>query len=141
MLRPMPATQRLASIFIITILTPGLILGFFGLRALRQEKGLADQQIRERLATAAERIGRRLESEFREWRRVADQLAESGPANREAWPDQLRTAAEVPGAAVVVYRSGQRIKSLPPGQLSYELSEALALSNANAPSPLIAQAE
>src|SRR5262245_43814968 len=141
MLRPMRATQRLAGIFIITILVPGLILGFFGLRALRQEKGLADQQIRERLTAAAESIGSRLEFEFSEWRQTADRVAQSGPANREAWPDRLRRAAEAPGAAVLLYRNGQRIESLPRGQLLYELSEAPGLSDASATSPLIAQAE
>jgi signal transduction histidine kinase len=137
----MPATQRLAGIFIITILAPGLILGFFGLRALRQEKGLAGQQIRERLAAAAESIGRRLEFELREWRQTVDRIAQSGPANREAWPDRLRMAADAPGAAVVLYRDGQRIESLPPRQLLYDLYEAPDRSNASAPAPLIAQAE
>src|SRR5215471_11704924 len=119
MIRPMRASQRLVGIFIITILAPGLILGFFGLRALVQEKGLADQQIRERLAAAAESIGRKLELEIREWQDAVNRLALTGPSNREAWPDRLRAAADVPGAAVVLYQNGHRIESLPSGQLLY----------------------
>src|SRR5262245_44556202 len=104
MFRRMPATQRLVGIFIISILAPGLILAFFGLRALRQERGLADQQIRYRLASAAETIGGRLELQLKEWQLAADRLAQSEPTNREAWPEQLRTAAGIAGGAVVLYR-------------------------------------
>src|SRR4051794_21743491 len=101
MFRPMQAAQRLIGIFIITILAPGLILGFFGLRALRQERSLSNQQIRERLNGVAENLGHRVEFDLSEWQHVADRLAESGPENREGWPDRLRMAADLPGAAVV----------------------------------------
>jgi hypothetical protein len=69
MLRPICATRRLAVIFIVTILTPGLILGIFGWRALLKERKLADQEIRERLNTAAQTIGRQLEFDLKEWQR------------------------------------------------------------------------
>ena len=45
-LRPAQATYRLLLIFVVTILVPGLVLGFLGLRALLQERQLADQQVR-----------------------------------------------------------------------------------------------
>src|SRR5262249_34990766 len=131
MFRPIRATQRLVGIFTVTILAPGLILSFFGLRAFRQERALADQQIRERLNGAAESIGRRLEFEFRKWQDAADRLAQTDPTNRDAWPDALRTAVGQPGAAVVLYRSGQRIESLPARQLLYELSQATSSSKEN----------
>jgi signal transduction histidine kinase len=140
MFHRMRATQRLVGIFTITILVPGVILAFFGLRALRQERAVAEQQIRERLNGAAETAGRRLELEFKEWQLAADRLAQSDPANRDAWPSQLRAASEQTGVAVVLYRNGNRIESLPPGQLSYELSDEIGV-HADSPAPLLAQAE
>jgi len=117
MLRPIRATQRLALIFIVTILTPGLILGIFAWRALLQERKLADQEIRERLNAAADEIGRRLEFDLKEWQRTVDQLAHGDPANRESWPELLRHAADSPGGAVVLYRNGGRIVCQPQGQV------------------------
>jgi len=140
MLRPIRATQRLAAIFIVTILTPGLILGIFGWRALRQEKKIADQEIRERLNAAAEDIGRRLEFDFKEWQHAADRLVQGDPANRESWPELLRRAADSTGAAVVLYRNGMRIESLPQGEVLYDLSEPSPFKSAPV-SPLIEQAE
>jgi len=141
MLRRKRPTQRLIGIFLITILAPGLILGFFGVRALRQERALADQQILERLNVAAETVGLRLELEFREGQQLADRLAEGNPANREAWPDRLRSAVEVTGGAAVLYRSAKGLETLPPQQLLYELSAGTEPATANTRSPLIAQAE
>jgi hypothetical protein len=141
MFRPIRATQRLVSIFSVTILVPGLILGFFGLRALRQEKVLADQQIRERVNGAAESIGRELEFELRKWQDAADRLAQADLSDRDAWPENLHRAAGEPGAAVVLYRNGHRIESLPPRQLLYDLSEEPVLRNEDPAAPLVAQAE
>jgi len=129
----------LAGIFIVTILTPGLILGIFGWRALQQERKLANQEIRERLNAAAEDIGRRLEFDLKEWQRTADRLAQD-PANRESWPESLRHAVDSTGGAVVLYRNGRRIESQPRGQVLYELSELPPLE-ATPVSPLIEQAE
>jgi signal transduction histidine kinase/tetratricopeptide (TPR) repeat protein len=142
MRRPMRATKRLLAIFIITILAPGLILGFFGLRAFRQEKRLAEQQIRERLAVAAESMGRLLDLELRSWQQAAGELARAGPANRDTWPERLRRTLAEPGAAVVLFRNGDRVESLPAGQLLYALSEDPdPSSTTNALSPLIVRAE
>ncbi len=85
MIRPMRASERLVGIFIITSLAPGLILGVLGPRALLQEKERADQQIRERLSTAAESGVRRLELEFGESQDTVNRLALTSPSNREAW--------------------------------------------------------
>jgi signal transduction histidine kinase len=141
MFRPIRVTQRLVGIFVVTILVPGLILGFFAVRALRQEKALADQQVHERLNGAAESIGHRLEFELRKWQDIADRLAQTDPAQQAAWPDSVRASVENPGVAVVLYRTGQRIESLPRRQLLYELSDLPSLSTPISPPPLIVQAE
>jgi signal transduction histidine kinase len=136
----MRPTQRLVGIFIITILAPSLILGFFAVKALRQERELADQQLRERLTLAAEGIGRRLEVELSEWQLAADRIAHGGAANREKWPDRLRAISATPGGAVVLYRNGTRIETLPPGQVLYELSQPPDRQNTTTPA-LMTQAE
>lgn len=74
-LRSIRASQRLLVIFFATILAPGLILGSFGVRALMQERRLADRQILERLDAVAENAGRRLELELKDWQQAADALA------------------------------------------------------------------
>ena len=45
--RPTHATDRLPLIFAVTILVPGLVLGFLGLIALLQERQLADLRAQE----------------------------------------------------------------------------------------------
>ncbi len=59
--------------FAVTLLLPGAALGVFGARALIQERQLVDQQIRERLETAAGIVSGDLERQFQEcsWRSTA----------------------------------------------------------------------
>lgn len=133
--------HRLMLIFVATILTPGLILGFFGVRALMQERQLADRQIRERLDVVAESTGRRLELELRDWQQAAGQLAGTVSPDAAAWPDRVRTAVMRPGAAVVLKGSTERPQVLPEGQFLYELSPA-SIADRPLPRPAsITQAE
>ena len=97
-LGPRRATHRLALIFAGTVVAPGLILSFFGLRALMQERVLADQQIQERLTGVAETTGRRLELELREWQQAATELARTDTTDPTLWPDRVRQATSEPGA-------------------------------------------
>jgi hypothetical protein len=60
------------------ILLPGVVLAMLGLRALRQERRLADQQIHESFEAAAARAGADLEREFRRWQDAVQAIAE-GP--------------------------------------------------------------
>src|SRR5438128_1200909 len=105
--------HRLMLIFVATILTPGLILGFFGVRALMQERLLADRQIRERLDAVAESTGRRLELELRDWQQAADQLAVAASPEAAVWPERVRTAVMEPGALVVLQGPAERAQVLP----------------------------
>jgi len=56
----------LPAVFGLTILLPGLLLTVFGVRALVQERRFAQQQIRERLDTAAQIAVRDLERDLHE---------------------------------------------------------------------------
>ncbi len=134
--------HRLLLIFAATILAPGVLLGFFGLRALIQERRLADQQIRERVQVYSETVTHRLELELSEWQRAADQIIQAGPTNAALWPLRVRQAVAAPGSAVVLLRDRGRIQALPSGQLLFLPSaarEAVALRQQ--PLPLLAEAE
>ncbi len=141
-LRRIRTARRLVLIFAIAILAPGLILGFIGVRALIQESGLAEQQIHEGLAVAAESASRQLESELKDWQRAADDIARTGRSDPASWPQRVRQAMAEPGAAVVLLGSRERAEVIPAGQLLYELSPSLEHSRRSAPvSPLVMEAE
>jgi tetratricopeptide (TPR) repeat protein len=100
---------------------PGILLSIFGLRALLQERRLADQQIQERLAATAEAAARRLEWELMEWQQAAAQLAPAA-----GWPARVRAAMAEPGFVVVLLGDKRQPQALPPGHLLYSLSPAAA---------------
>ena len=136
------AANRLLFIFAATILAPGVLLGFFSLRALIHERRLADQQIRERLQVTAEIVDRRVELEFSAWRQAVDQLVQAGATNPASWPARVRTAVDDPGSVVVLLGERKRVRALPPGQVLYSLS---SIPESSVPkqqaSPLMAEAE
>ena len=140
-LRPAHATYRLLLVFAVTILVPGLVLGFLGLRALLQERQLAEQQVREQLAVIAESTGRQLELDLRDWQQAAEQIALMGPTDPARWPDRVRLAVTEPGGAVLLAGSQARPDVLPAGQLLYAMSPVPRTSPAEPPSPLVTRAE
>ena len=140
-LRPAQAPRRLLVIFAVTILVPGLVLGFLGLRALLQERQLADQQVREQLAVIAESTGRQLELDLRDWQQAAEQLALVGPTDPARWPDRVRLAVTEPGGAVLLTGRQARPDVLPAGQLLYAMSSVPRTSPAEPPSSLVTRAE
>ena len=134
--------HRLLLIFAFTILVPGILLAFFGLRALLQESRLVDQQIRERLQGAGQTAARRLERELSEWQQAIDQLGQSGATDPALWPARVRLATQEPGSAVVLLGEKDRVQAFPVGQLPYILSPAAAASSPVGPRPAFwAQAE
>ena len=139
--RPAQATHRLLLIFAITILVPALVLGFLALRALLQERQLADQQVREQLAVIAESTGRQLELDLRDWQQAAEQLALVGPTDPARWPDRVRRAVTEPGGAILLTGRQVRPDVLPTGQLLYAMSPVPRTSPAEPPSPLVGKAE
>ena len=75
-------------LFSLAILSPALILGFFGVRALVQEGLLQDRQIQDRLDAIAKSTGLRLESELNAWDQAVVDLARSKTTNPADWPEQ-----------------------------------------------------
>ena len=139
--RPGHATHRLPLIFAVTILVPGLVLGFLGLRALLQERQLAEQQVRERVAVIAESTGRQLELDLRDWQQAAEQISLMGPADSARWPYRVRLAMAQPGGAVLLAGSQPRPDVLPAWQLLYAMSPVPRTSPAEPPSSLVTRAE
>lgn len=120
--RPARSARRLLLIFAATILTPGVILAGFGLRALTQERQSAERQAVDTLNVAAKDLGRRLELDLRDWQQAAAELARSGSVDPSQWPARVRDAVMTPGAGVVLLGSRERAEAYPPGQLLYELA-------------------
>jgi len=139
--RPAHATHRLPLIFAVTILVPGLVLGVLGLRALLQERQLAEQQVREQLAVIAESTGRQLELDLRDWQQAVEQIALMGPTDFARWPKRVRLAMTEPGGAVLLAGSQARPDVLPAGQLLYAMSPVPRTSPAERPSSLVIRAE
>jgi len=111
--------HKLPAVFIICFLLPGVTLAVLGLRALRQERQLASQQIRENLEGAAARAGADLEREFRQWQEAIREIAANRLDDPDDWPEKVRLAATAPGNGVVIFTSGDSLQPYPPQQLLY----------------------
>jgi signal transduction histidine kinase len=111
--------HRLLAVFAICILLPGVVLAVLGLRALRQERQLADQQIRESLEAAAARAGADLEREFRRWQDAVQAIAEGAIGNSKDLPQSIRRAVSDPGGAILIRLSDGNLEAYPPEQLLY----------------------
>jgi signal transduction histidine kinase len=104
--------ERLLAVFVLTILGPGLLLAIFGVRALLQERNLAERQLQARLDHGAEATIRALADQFLRFRSLVDQ--DFAPEKAFADLPQDGTWAWVSGEGrdVVVY---------PPDILPYAL--------------------
>ena len=134
--------HRLVGVFLVFILLPGIILGFFALRTLRQEGRLAQQQIQERLERITTQVGRDLDLQFNQWQTALQSTAREGMADPGSWPEMVRQAVEAPGSGVVVWLDGKKLKAFPSGQLLYVPTNTPALITPHEPlPPSVAQAE
>jgi len=115
---PSPS-QRLPAIFVICLLLPGVTLAVLGLRALRQERQLADQQIRENLEETAGRAVVDLQGEFRQWQEAVQETDADRLENSDTWPEKLRQAIASPGNAVIISKTDNTLQPYPPQQLLY----------------------
>jgi signal transduction histidine kinase len=119
-------SQRLIAVFVVFILLPGMFLGVFALRALRQEGQLGRQRTRERLERIITEIGADLDSDFRRWEGVPWLAAKEGTLNSSSCPETVRQALEQPGCGVLLSESNQNLQVFPPDALLYKLVSAPA---------------
>lgn len=115
------APQRWLVVFAATVVGPALLLGFFGVRALIQERDFVRRQMRERMRAAAEAMGRRAELEFAAWQQAIDQVALAGVASPERWPDRIRKAVGGALSAVVLTESASLVEAIPAANLLYRI--------------------
>lgn len=111
--------RSLIALFGLTILFPGLLLAALGVRTVRQERRLADQQLRERLDRAADIAVRDLEREVREWQSALEQIAPDDAA-LDALPARLRSALTDAGSGIVIRRGHPGQSVWPERQLLYD---------------------
>jgi signal transduction histidine kinase/tetratricopeptide (TPR) repeat protein len=106
-------------VFLATIVFPSILLAVFGLRALRQERWLVDQQIRQRLERATEAAAQSLEQELSEWEKELEQVGQPPAGESPMLPERIGRAVGEPGAAALVVYDGREWRASPPGQLLY----------------------
>ncbi len=134
--------RDLVVVFALTILLPGVLLAVFGVRALRQEGRLANQQIRERLELAAERAARDLERELREWQAALERIGQVRTVDGEMLPERIRRSVTEPGSGVIVFVGPQELRVWPERQLLYQPAWSGTTAPAEArPAGALAEAE
>jgi len=105
--------QKLLVVFILTIFAPGLLLAIFGARALWQERGVAESQLRERLDRGADVTTRVLSDELTN---LQSMFAEDVQA------DRMFRSLPKDGSWAYVERRDGRLQVYPQDVLPYELS-------------------
>ncbi len=124
--------------FALTLLLPGAALGVFGARALVQERQLVDQQIRERVETAAAIVAGDLERQFRDWQLGLEQAVGVSPA---AHQPLLKAALAEPGAGVLLTASPDGLTVWPRDGLLYDLTPSRLERRERPKSAALAEAE
>ena len=115
----LPRDRGLLVVFLATIVFPSILLAVFGLRALRQERWLVDQQIRQRLERATEAAAQSLDQELSEWEKELEQVGQPPVRESPMLPERIGRAVGEPGAAALVVYDGREWRASPPGQLLY----------------------
>jgi Tol biopolymer transport system component len=135
-------SHRLVGVFLVFILLPGIVLGVFALRTLRQEGRLAQQQIQERLERIAAQIGRDLDVQLTQWQNALQSTSKGVMAEPISWPEMVREGVEAPGSGVIIWLDGKKLETYPSGQLLYTIADAPTPITPQEPLPVsIAQAE
>ena len=122
----------LTALFGLSVLLPGLLLAVFGIRALRQERSRADQEIHERMDRAASMVAGALERQFRDWQEVVDQVAPAGIADPEKLPQKMCRALQEPDRVLWFWRDSAGINAYPRGSM---LMDPLPEQMPDAPAP------
>ena len=141
-LRRLRTPQRWLVVFAATVAGPALLLGFFGVRALVQERDFVRRQVQDRMRASAEAMGRRAELEFAAWQQAIDQVALAGVASPGRWPDRIRKAVDGSSSAVVLTESAGVVAAIPAANLLYRVGSPPPNPASRLPvSPLLAEAE
>jgi hypothetical protein len=89
-------------LFALAVILPGFVLAALGIVTLRQDRSLADQQVRERRDLLADRAVAVLETELRGWDAALATLPADSKPGPARFPPLIRTALERSDLAVLV---------------------------------------
>jgi signal transduction histidine kinase len=117
--------RRLLALFALTILLPALLLAALGVRAIRQERRLAEQQAREALERAADLALLDVEREVRSWRSTLERFASTRTVSGDL-PPTLRVAFSEPGVGLVLSSGAPRPFAWPERQFLYRSPELVS---------------
>jgi signal transduction histidine kinase len=140
--RTAPSSRRTLGLFALAVVLPGFILSALGIVTLRQDRSLADQQVRERRDLLADRVVASLETELRGWgSALAASRLDSGP-DAASFPPTIRTALEQSDLAVFIANAPAGVHAWPARRLLYDVGVPGAGTRAPRPlGPALAAAE
>jgi signal transduction histidine kinase len=108
-------------LFALAVILPGFVLSALGIVTLRQDRSLADQQVRERRDLLADRAVAALEAELRGWSSaLAASALESNPGPAH-FPAQIRAALEQSDLAVFIAATPAGVRASPARRLLYDV--------------------
>jgi signal transduction histidine kinase len=132
--RTKPTSRRTLVLFALAVILPGFVLTALGIVTLRQDRSLADQQVRERRDVLADRAVASLETELRGWTSaLAAFPPDSTPAPANL-PPLIRAALERSELAVFVANGPAGTRAWPARRLLYDVD--VSSSGAGTPRPL-----
>ncbi len=116
-----PPRRRPLLVYALAVLVPGLALAALGLRTLQQDRALIDQQIRDRVESAAGAAVAGLSRELARWDAALAQVAAAQPRDAADLPDIVRRATETPAGAVLLISANGSTRVVPDGALLYAI--------------------
>jgi len=130
--------QRTLVLFALAVVLPGLLLTALGVVTLRQDRSLADQQVRERRDVLADRVVAALETELRRWDTALAALPLDSDRAAAAFPALLRTALERSTLTVCVVTGPAGTRAWPARRLLYDVGDPGAAKPRSLPPALVA---
>ena len=119
--RTTATSRRTLVLFALAVILPGLLLTALGIVTVRQDRSLADQQLRERRDVLADRAAASLETELRGWQAALAALPLDSSPDTAGFPPLIRTALERSDLAVCVTRGPSGTRAWPARRLLYDV--------------------
>ena len=127
--------RRTLVLFALAVILPGVLLTALGIVTVRQDRSLADQQLRERRDVLADRAAASLETELRGWHAALAELPLDAGPNTAGFPPLIRTALERSDLAVCVTRGPAGTLGWPDRRLLYDIDGSRGGGQAPRPLP------
>ncbi|MCX6545998.1 MAG: winged helix-turn-helix domain-containing protein [Acidobacteria bacterium] len=140
--RTSPMSWRTFVLFALAVILPGFVLSALGIITLRQDRSLADQQVRERRDVLADRAVASLETELRGWTSALAAFPLQSSPDPLMFRPLIRAALERSDLSVCVMSGPSGTRVWPDRRLLYEVAASDARPLAPLPVvPALAAAE